>query len=57
MYKYGSYIFFGLILVMVVTKINVLPIGPVINFLTEGLLTLLNGLFPCIVSPPFPLKP
>ncbi|MFZ0280607.1 MAG: site-2 protease family protein [Bacteroidales bacterium] len=46
MYKYGSYIFFGLILVMVITKINVLPIGPVINFLTEGLLTLLNGLFP-----------
>ncbi len=46
MYKYGSYIFFGLILVMVITKINVLPIGPVIDFLTEGLLTLLNGLFP-----------
>jgi Zn-dependent protease len=46
LYKYGSYIFFGIILAMIITKINLLPIGPLINFLTNWLLTLLNGLFP-----------
>lgn len=46
LYQYGSYIFFGLILAMMITKINLLPIGPVMNFLTNGFLSILNGLFP-----------
>lgn len=37
-YKYGSYLFFGLIIAMVVTKINFLPIGPVITFFHDGFL-------------------
>jgi len=45
LYKYGSYAFFGIILIMIFTKINLLPIWPVINFLGNGLLSLLNGLF------------
>jgi Zn-dependent protease len=44
LYKYGSYIFFALILVMIFTKINLLPIMPVISFLGNGLLSFLQGL-------------
>jgi Zn-dependent protease len=38
LYKYGSYIFFALILGTMFTKINFLPIGPAIRFLGEGFL-------------------
>ena len=39
LYKYGSYLFIGLILATVLTKINFLPIWPVIRFLGEGFLS------------------
>jgi Zn-dependent protease len=42
LYKYGSLILFGLILVTSFTKINLLPIGPIIQFLTEGFLSLVG---------------
>jgi len=41
-YKYGSWIFFGLIIVTVFTEINLLPIWPVIQFLGEGFLSLVG---------------
>ncbi|HUX57611.1 MAG TPA: site-2 protease family protein [Bacteroidales bacterium] len=41
-YKYGSFIFFGLILVTVVTKINLLPIWPMIQFFGDGFLSLVG---------------
>lgn len=44
-YKYGSWFFFGLILLMVVSKINLLPIWPVVRFLGDGLLSVLRSLF------------
>ncbi len=42
LYRYGSYIFFILILVTVFTKINLLPIWPAIQFLGDGFLGLIN---------------
>ncbi|HOW39040.1 MAG TPA: site-2 protease family protein [Bacteroidales bacterium] len=42
LYKYGSYLFLALILATVITKINFLPIGPAIRFLSEGFLSLLG---------------
>lgn len=42
LYKYGSYVFLGLILVTVITKINLLPIWPAIRFLGEGFLSLVG---------------
>ena len=42
LYKYGSYLFLGLILATIVTKINFLPIWPAIKFLGEGFLSLLG---------------
>lgn len=42
LYKYGSIILFGLILGSVFTKMDLLPIGPVISFLAEGFLSLLG---------------
>ena len=39
-YKYGSYLFIALILMTIITKINFLPIGPVIEFFTRGFLAL-----------------
>ena len=42
LYKYGSFLLFGLIIVSVVTKINVLPIWPVIQFIGEGFLSLVG---------------
>ena len=42
LYKYGSWIFFGLIIVTVFTKINLLPIWPAIQFLGEGFLSLVG---------------
>jgi Zn-dependent protease len=44
MYKYGSYVFFGLILVMVITKIDLLPIWPVVRFLGDGVLGFFENL-------------
>ena len=41
-YKYGSMILFGLILGSILTKINFLPIWPVIEFLGRGFLTLVG---------------
>lgn len=42
LYKYGSYLFFGLILATIVTKINFLPIMPLIEFLGNGFLSLVG---------------
>jgi Zn-dependent protease len=42
LYKYGSYVFFGLIIATIVTKINFLPIMPVIEFLGKNFLTLVG---------------
>jgi Zn-dependent protease len=42
LYKYGSFLLFGLIIVSVLTKINVLPIWPVIQFIGEGFLSLVG---------------
>ena len=36
LYKYGSYVFIGLIFATIFTKINFLPIMPVIRFFAEG---------------------
>ena len=41
-YKYGSWIFFGLIIVTVFTKVNLLPIWPAVQFLGEGFLSLVG---------------
>jgi Zn-dependent protease len=45
MYKYGSYIFFAIILAMIITKIDLLPIWPVVKFLGNGFLDLFQELF------------
>jgi Zn-dependent protease len=42
LYKYGSLLLFGLIIGTFVTKINLLPIWPAIQFLGEGFLSLLG---------------
>jgi Zn-dependent protease len=42
LYKYGSFLLFGLLIATMVTKINFLPIGPVIQFFTEGFLSLVG---------------
>jgi len=42
LYKYGSFLLFGLIIVSVVTKINIFPIWPVIQFIGEGFLSLVG---------------
>lgn len=39
-YKYGSYFFFGLILVTLFTKINLLPIWPLVQFLGDGIISI-----------------
>jgi Zn-dependent protease len=46
LYKYGSFLLFGLILATFITKINFLPIWPVIQFIGGGFLSLVgfNGL-------------
>jgi len=41
-YKYGSWIFFGLIIVTVFTKVNLLPIWPAVQFLGKGFLSLVG---------------
>ena len=42
LYKYGSYLFLALIVATLVTKINFLPIWPVIQFLSNGFLSLIG---------------
>jgi Zn-dependent protease len=42
LYKYGSYVFIGLILATILTKINFLPIWPAIRFLAEGFLSVIG---------------
>jgi len=42
LYKYGSFLLFGLILATAFTKINFLPIWPMIQFLGEGFLSLVG---------------
>jgi len=42
LYKYGSFILFGLIIGSVVTKINFLPIWPLIEFFGKGFLSFLG---------------
>ena len=42
LYKYGSFLLFGLIIATFVTKINFLPMGPVMEFLGKGFLSLVG---------------
>jgi Zn-dependent protease len=42
LYKYGTWLLFGLIITSVVTKINLFPIWPVIRFLGDGFLNLMG---------------
>lgn len=42
LYKYGSMILFGLLIATTLTKINFLPIWPVIRFLGEGFLSIVG---------------
>jgi len=42
-YKYGSFLLFGLIIATFVTKINFLPIGPVMQFLSNGFMSIIGG--------------
>lgn len=42
LYKYGSFVLMGLVIVSLVTKINVFPIGPAIQFFAEGFLGLIG---------------
>lgn len=44
LYRYGSYFFFGLIVVMVITKMDLLPIWPVVRFLGDGVLVFFEKL-------------
>ena len=42
LYKYGSFVLMGLVIISLVTKINVFPIGPAIQFFSEGFLSLIG---------------
>jgi len=42
LYKYGSFLLFGLIIATVFTKINFLPIMPMVQFFAEGFLSLVG---------------
>ena len=42
LYKYGSFLLFGLIIASLVSKINFFPIWPVIQFFGEGFLSLIG---------------
>jgi len=42
LYKYGSFLLFGLIIATFLTKINFLPIWPMIRFLGDGFLSLVG---------------
>jgi len=41
-YKYGAYVFMGLIVATILTKINFLPIWPVIRFFSNGFFSLIG---------------
>ena len=42
LYKYGSFLLFGLLIATALTKINFLPIWPLIKFLGDGFLSLVG---------------
>ncbi|MDO9341609.1 MAG: site-2 protease family protein, partial [Bacteroidales bacterium] len=42
LYKYGSMLLFGLLIATTLTKINFLPIWPMIRFLGDGFLSLVG---------------
>ena len=42
LYKYGSFLLIGLVIASMVTKIDFLPISPVINFFGDGFLSLIG---------------
>jgi Zn-dependent protease len=42
LHKYGSFLLFGLIIATFVTKINFLPIGPLMEYLGKGFLSLVG---------------
>jgi Zn-dependent protease len=42
LYRYGSFLLLGLVIASMVTKINFLPISPVINFFGDGFLSLIG---------------
>ena len=42
LYKYGSLLLFALLLVTMITRVNLLPIGAVIEFFTKGFLSLVG---------------
>jgi Zn-dependent protease len=42
LYKYGSYLFLGVIILSLVSRINLLPIWPLVQFLANGYLSLLG---------------
>jgi Zn-dependent protease len=42
LYKYGSFLLFGLLIATALTKINFLPIWPVIQYLGQGFLSLVG---------------
>jgi Zn-dependent protease len=42
LYKYGSFVLIGLLIATAVTKINFLPIWPVIEFFGNGFLTIVG---------------
>jgi Zn-dependent protease len=42
LYKYGSFALFGIILISLIAKVNLLPIGPVIEYLTRGCLGIMG---------------
>ena len=44
LYKWGTIVLFGLLIVSAITKINILPIWPAIEFLGNGFLSLLSFL-------------
>jgi Zn-dependent protease len=43
LYKYGSYLLFGLVLATFLTKKNFLPIGPVIEFFYKGFFSIIGN--------------
>lgn len=42
LYKYGSFLLFGLIIASIITKINFIPIWPAIQFIGKGFLSLVG---------------
>ncbi len=42
LYRYGSWIFLGLILITMLTKVNLLPIWPLVSYLGDGFLSIVG---------------